>query len=108
MRDVATDHRRSASRLAADGLPSMPPDLVARYAGRVRGLAEALDALAGDLLRSGSSLDTRARLADAAGPGRDDLAAVAPIPAARRAAARVAEDPQRRDAAGRRQRRAAR
>ena len=48
LRDVATEHRRSASRLVADGLPSMPPELVGRYQGRLRGLAEALDALAGD------------------------------------------------------------
>src|SRR4051794_5178042 len=93
IRDVATEHRRSASRLAADGLPSMPPDLVARYQGRVRGLAEALDALAGDLVRSGSSLDNRARLADTAGQGGTISQTVAPIPAPGVLTARVASIP---------------
>ena len=93
LRDVATDHRRSASRLTAGGLPSMPPDLVARYAGRVRGLAEALDALAGDLLRTGSGLDTRARLADVAGQGGSIAQTVAPIPAPGVLSARVPRIP---------------
>jgi hypothetical protein len=93
LRDAATDHRRSAARLASDGLPSMPPDLVARYSGRVRGLAAALDALAGDLLRSGASLDSRARLADAAGQGGNVTQTVAPIPAPGVVAARMPKIP---------------
>jgi hypothetical protein len=93
IREVATEHRRSAARLTGDGLPSMPPDLVGRYAGRVRGLAEALDALAGDLVRSGSSLDNRARLADQAGQGGTISQTVAPIPAPGVLSARVPKIP---------------
>ena len=107
LRDVATEQRRSASRLAGDGLPSMPPELVARYAGRVRGLAEALDALAGDLVRSGASLDTRARLADAAGQGGTVTTRVAPIPAPGVLSGRVPRIPTRERADGRRLGRAA-
>ncbi|MBE2318830.1 CHAP domain-containing protein [Solirubrobacter sp. CPCC 204708] len=79
LRDVAGEHRRSASRLASDGLPSMPPDLVGRYAGRIRALAADLDALAGELVRAGSNLDKRARLAEASQAGASTTTVV-PIP----------------------------
>ena len=102
LRDVATEHRRSASRLASDGLPSMPPELVGRYAARIRGLAADLDALAGDLVRAGANLDKRARLAEASQAGATTTA-VAPIPAAAAAApGSNPAHPQRGDAAGRR------
>jgi len=93
LRDAATEHRRSASRLVSDGLPSMPPELVGRYSGRIRGLAEALDALAGDLVRGGASLDNRARLADVAGQGGSIATTVAPIPAPGALGARVPRIP---------------
>ena len=76
----AGGHRRSASRLASDGLPSMPPELVGRYAARIRGLAADLDALAGDLVRAGANLDLRARLAEASQAGATTTT-VASIPA---------------------------